>query len=195
MLFFFFCFRGNNHNSSDLCKKYSEISLYKYSLQNKHIYTYLCTCRLFTSIDQKISASSDRVPINCNEEEVKPKLQSEKEVCLFFHRGCTLFCFVFLTKIAPFFLRVWLFSVLWYDMMGCCDTSWQGDKVLCLRTVHCTEQALQWRLARDESQRFFKHVLPHGAWSVPSEFRVLPVLYVFSFFYDHNNFYIDLKIV
>lgn len=101
--FFCFCFRGNNHNSSDLCKKYSEISLYKYSLQNKHIYTYLCTCRLFTNIDQKISASSDRVPINCNEEEVKPKLQSEKEVCLFFRRGCSLFLFVFSDKNSTFF--------------------------------------------------------------------------------------------
>lgn len=101
--FFCFCFRGNNHNSSDLCKKYSEISLYKYSLQNKHIYTYLCTCRLFTNIDQKISASSDRVPINCNEEEVKPKLQSEKEVCLFFRRGCSLFLFFFSDKNSTFF--------------------------------------------------------------------------------------------
>lgn len=117
--FFCFCFRGNNHNSSDLCKKYSEISLYKYSLQNKHIYTYLCTCRLFTNIDQKISASSDRVPINCNEEEVKPKLQSEKEVCLFFRRGCSLFLFVFSDKNSTFFSEsVTVFSsLIWYDGM------------------------------------------------------------------------------
>lgn len=169
--FFCFCFRGNNHNSSDLCKKYSEISLYKYSLQNKHIYTYLCTCRLFTNIDQKISASSDRVPINCNEEEVKPKLQSEKEVCLFFRRGCSLFLFVFSDKNSTFFSEsvtvfsslIWYDGMVWYLRAG-------GRSLVPAVQVHSAEQALQWRLARDESPRSlnrFSHMEPevcHQSW-------------------------------
>lgn len=107
---------GDDHNPSDLVKKYSEIYLYKYSCQNKHIYNIsFALCLWFTNVDpKKISASSSSSQGSYEVRagrRLKLKLHWQKNKC-----AC---CFVCLAKDSTSFSgSVTVFSSSW-DSMGC----------------------------------------------------------------------------